>query len=305
MSPTVRSGFIAAFTAYALWGLLPAYLKLVAHLPALQVVGHRILWSIPCALILLAFASGFALVRRSVNPRTLGLLALTSCLIGFNWGVYVWAVAQERVLEASLGYFLNPLVAVGLGVIVLKEALNRFQIVAIGFAILGVGVLVVAAGTVPYVAPLLCFSFAFYGLLKKQIDVDARVGLLLELLLIAPVALLGLAWLGNQGVPTWGEGPLDAWVLVLSGPATAIPLILFAFGAKRLRMATLGLLQYIAPTGQFLIGLAFGEAFTQSHAIAFGLIWAGLAIFSWDALKSAQAARRARAADTLASDGAA
>ena len=293
MSASVRSGFLAAFAAYALWGVLPAYIKLMVHLPAAQVVAHRVLWSIPSVLVLLAFAGGYALIARAVTPKTLARLALSSALIGFNWGIYVWAVAENRILESSLGYFLNPLVAVALGVIVLKETLNRFQMAAIAFAICGVGALVIAAGSVPWVALALCFSFAFYGLVRKQTDVDSRVGLLIELLMIAPVVLLALAWLAGQGAPVFGIRPLDPLWLILAGPATAVPLILFAYGARRLKLATLGLLQYIAPTGQFLIGLAFGEAFTPAHAAAFALIWTGLAVFSWDALSAARARRTA------------
>ena len=293
MTPDIRSGFLAAASAYLMWGLLPAYLKLMAHLPAMQVFAHRILWSVPATLILILALGAWRRVRDAMTAKTLRALALSTVLIGINWALYVWAVSANRVMEASLGYYLNPLVNVAFGAILLKEQLTRPQWVAIGFASAGVMALVFGLGHLPWVALVLCFTFAFYGLVRKQTDVDARAGLLIETGLLTPFVLVGLMVFAAGGGAVMGTRPLDPVWLVLAGPATAIPLILFAFGARRVRFSTLGMLQYIAPTLQFLTGLIYGEAFTPVHALAFGLIWTGLAIFTVDALRRDRAQRRA------------
>jgi chloramphenicol-sensitive protein RarD len=293
MTPEIRSGFLAAASAYLMWGLLPLYLKLMAHLPALQVFAHRILWSVPAIVILLVAAGALGRVREALTPNVLKALVLSTVLIGVNWALYVWAVSAGRVMEASLGYYLNPLVNVAFGALLLKEQLTRAQWLAIGFAGAGVATLMLGLGHLPWVALVLCITFAFYGLVRKQTAVDARAGLLIETGLLAPFVAVGLWVFAARGGAVMGTGALDPLWLVLAGPVTAIPLILFAFGARRVRFSTLGMLQYVAPTLQFATGLAFGEVFTPVHAVAFGLIWTGLAIFTWDAVKRDQASRRA------------
>jgi chloramphenicol-sensitive protein RarD len=293
MTPEIRSGFLAAASAYLMWGMLPLYLKLMAHLPALQVFAHRILWSVPAIVILLVAAGALGRVRDAMTPNVLKALVLSTVLIGVNWALYVWAVSAGRVMEASLGYYLNPLVNVAFGALLLKEQLTRAQWLAIGFAGAGVATLMLGLGHLPWVALVLCFTFAFYGLVRKQTAVDARAGLLIETGLLAPFVAVGLWVFAARGGAVMGTGALDPLWLVLAGPVTAIPLILFAFGARRVRFSTLGMLQYVAPTLQFATGLAFGEVFTPVHAVAFGLIWTGLAIFTWDAVKRDQANRRA------------
>jgi chloramphenicol-sensitive protein RarD len=290
--PETRAGLAAAFTAYAMWGLLPAYLKLLTHLPAGLVLAHRIVWSVPAAALVLWLARDWAKVRAALTPAVLKALAVSSLLIGVNWAIYVWAVGAGRIIEASLGYFLNPLVNVALGVFLLRERLSWPQGLALTLAAAGVANQMLAVGQVPWVALTLCGTFAAYGLMRKRTVVDARAGLMVEAGLLAPLALGGLALYAGTGTPVAGDGGLDLALLVLAGPVTAVPLILFAFGARRLRLSTLGLLQYIAPTGQMLLGLSFGEPFTPAHAVTFGLIWSGLALYSFTTLRAERRAQQ-------------
>lgn len=285
MDISIRNGLIAAASAYALWGMLPFYLKQLEHLPAGLVLAHRILWSIPAAGILLWLARDWARLRPALNPATLRALALSACLIGVNWGIYVWAVSANRIMEASLGYFLNPLVNVAIGVFLLGERINRWQTAALALALAGVINQALVVGEVPWVSLILCATFAFYGLMRKRTPVDARAGLMIEAGLLAPLAVVGLALYAGAGVSAIGTGATDFALLALAGPVTAVPLILFAIGARRLRMTTLGLLQYIGPTGQFLLSLYYGELFTAGHAVTFGLIWSGLALFTYSSLR--------------------
>lgn len=292
MSPDTRAGLMAAFAAYALWGMLPAYLKLLTHLPAGLVLAHRIVWSVPAAALVLWLARDWEKVRPALSANVLKALVVSSLLIGVNWAIYVWAVGAGRVIEASLGYFLNPLVNVALGVFLLRERLRWPQGLALTLAGAGVANQMLAVGQVPWVALTLCGTFALYGLMRKRTVVDARAGLMVEAGLLAPLALGGLALYAGTGTAIAGDGGLDLALLVLAGPVTAVPLILFAFGARRLRLSTLGLLQYIAPTGQMLLGLSFGEQFTPAHAVTFGLIWSGLALYSFTTLRAEHRARQ-------------
>lgn len=272
--------------AYLSWGFLPLYLKAVGTVAAPEILAHRILWSVLLlAGLAVALGRGPQLRALAARPRTLAVLGLTAVLIGANWLLYIWAVGAGRVLETSLGYFINPLVNVALGILVLRERLRRAQAAAVALAALGVGLLAVAQGGLPWVALALAFSFSLYGLLRKMAPVDPLTGLLAETALLAPLALLYLAAFGAHD---FGAAPgLDA-LLVLSGLVTAAPLLLFAGAAKRLRYATMGLLQYIAPTIQFLLAvLLFGETLTGAHIVTFAFIWAGLALYAGDAVRSA------------------
>jgi chloramphenicol-sensitive protein RarD len=291
MNSSIRQGLIAAASAYALWGMLPLYLKQLDHLPAGLVLAHRIIWSVPAAALVLWLARDWSKLRPAFAPETLKALALSSLLIGVNWAIYVWAVSENRIMEASLGYFLNPLVNVAIGVFLLGERINRWQIAALALAFAGVLNQAFAVGQPPWVPLILCGTFAFYGLMRKRTPVDARAGLMVEAGLLLPFAAVGLVLFAGAGVPAMGTGALDFGLLLLAGPVTALPLILFAFGARRLRMTTLGLLQYIGPTGQFILSLVYGEPFTPAHAVTFGLIWSGLILFTYSSL-------RANAADT-------
>ena len=282
------TGVALGVAAYLTWGFLPIYLKALAVVPAPQVLAHRILWSLLLvAAVVAVMRRGAALLALLRAPRMIAVLALTATLIGINWLTYIWAVNAGHVLETSLGYFINPLVNVALGVIVLRERLRRPQIAAVALAGIGVAVLAVAQGGLPWIALVLAFSFGFYGLLRKMAPVDPLTGLLGETAILAPLCLLYLLWLGSIGIGSFGQSASIDFLLVLTGLVTAAPLLMFAAAGKRLRYATIGLLQYIAPTIQFLLAvLLFGEALTAAHLVTFGFIWVGLALYAADALRA-------------------
>jgi chloramphenicol-sensitive protein RarD len=285
-----RVGLIAAASAYFIWGLLPAFLKLLHFSDAREILAARILWSIPAAALAVAFTGGFAAALTAWRqPGVMRALALSALLVGINWWIYVWAVANAKVIEASLAYFLTPLVNVAFGVAFFQERLNRTQIAALSLAAAGVLVQGLALGAPPFVALALCATWSLYGLVRKQAPVPAAAGLLGETLILAAPAAIGLIFLHQTQGLAAAQSPEQFWLLALSGPATAIPLILFAFGARRLPFTTLGLLQYIAPSMQFLLGVIFGEPLTPMRVASFMLIWGGLALFSWDALRPRKA----------------
>jgi chloramphenicol-sensitive protein RarD len=286
-SSALRVGLVAGVLAYAIWGLFPLYLKQLEGASALEIVAHRIVWSLPFGALILAVARQW---RETLNAlrsrRVLALIALSSLLIGVNWYFYVWAVANERVLEASLGYYINPLIFIAAGVFVLKERLNALQIAAVGLAAAGVVILIAGAGVFPWPAFVLAASFTSYGYVRKTTPIGAMPGLFIEVALLTPAALAVLLWLdANHALAFRAHGLKLDLLLAFAGPATVAPLAMFALAARRLRLSTLGFLQYIGPTGQFLLGLHYGETFTIAHAFCFGLIWAALALISVDAIR--------------------
>ena len=287
----VRSGLLFGLGAYVSWGFLPLYLKAVAAVPSPEILAHRILWSLALIAVLVTVLRRWRPAAELLRaPRTMALLGLTALLIGGNWLLYISAVNSGRVLETSLGYFINPLVNVMLGVVVLRERLRRAQVGAIGLAAVGVAVLAIAQGGLPWIALALAFSFAFYGLIRKMAPVDPLTGLLAETALLGPLSLAYLVWLGGVGLGSFGQSAAIDGLLVLSGLVTAAPLLMFAAAGKRLRYVTIGLLQYIAPTIQFLLAvLLFGEALTSAHLITFGLIWLGLIAFAADTWRASRA----------------
>lgn len=277
------AGVAFSVGAYALWGVFPVYFKAVAAVPALEVLAHRVVWSVLLVAGLLSLQRGWRQVTRALADRRL-LLALTAsaCVISVNWGVFIWAVADGRILECSLGYYINPLVSVLLGVAVLRERLGRMQWLAVVVAAIGVAIEVVSFGTLPWVALTLAVSFAFYGLIRKTAPVDPVSGLFIETLLLSPPALIFLAVLAAQGDGAFlTEGLRVDALLLLAGPITALPLLLFVAGAQRIQLTTVGLLQYIAPTGHFLLAVfVYDEPFTPVHLATFAFIWLALAIYS-------------------------
>jgi chloramphenicol-sensitive protein RarD len=290
-------GLAAGAAAFVIWGLFPLYLHALRDVPALQIIAQRICWACVFLLGWLAWRAELgeltAVFRR---PAQLAGLTLSALLIGVNWLVYVWGVGHGHVVEASLGYYINPLVSVVLGVVVLRERLNRVQWLAVAVAALAVAYLTLASGRLPWIACALGVSFPLYGLVRKMIGVAALPGLAIETVLLVPLALAYLVWCQLDGSAAFGHrgAALDA-LLVGSGPVTALPLFLFAYAARLLPYSTVGLLQYVSPSLQLMCGVwVFGEPFGAQRAVGFVLIWAALAIYATDGMVRARAAVVAR-----------
>jgi len=280
-----------ALTAYGIWGMAPLYWKAVEALPASELLGHRILWSGAVGIVLVSATRAWPEFRGVFASRRFWLPVLvTALIIGCNWFIFLWAVLHDRVLATSLAYYIAPLVNVLLGVLILHERLRPWQIAAVVLAAAGVLQLALSLGELPWVTLVLAFSFSFYGLLRKLAPVQPVVGFGFEMLVLAPLACAGLAWLAHGGRTVFpSSDPLLDLLVVGSGVFTAAPLICFNSAAKRLRLSTLGLFQYIAPSITFLLAVAlYDEPFTRRHALAFGCVWAALAIYSVDSLRRAR-----------------
>jgi chloramphenicol-sensitive protein RarD len=275
-----RGGFLLGLGAYGLWGFLPIYFKALAGVSAGDIVAHRVLWSLPFLALLTALARGWDKVRLVfAQPKTLGILALTSLLIATNWLLYVYAVTSGHILASSFGYYLNPLANVLLGRFVLGERLTRVQWAAVAIAAAGISVLAAGASGQLWISLSLCATFALYGLLRKVVAADAMTGLAVETGLLFPFAVAWLAWRTAAGAPSFGSTHGETVLLVLAGIVSTTPLLLFTAAARKLAYSTLGMLQFLAPTLQFLIGVYYGERFTTAHAIAFPTIWIALALY--------------------------
>ena len=279
-----KEGVAAALGAYVIWGLVPIFFRQLAAVPALEIIAHRVVWS-------LLLVGGVLLVRRRLgpvwsaarNPRILARAAAAAALVTTNWLIFVWAVNANRILETSFGYFITPLVSIVLAVAVLGERLRPRQWVAVSFACIGVALEGWRVGGLPWVSLALAGTFGSYGLLRKQLPVDAAGGLLLETACATPLALLYLLWFGSRG--SFGNDVPTSLLLIASGAVTAVPLLLFAIGARRLPLATLGFLQYVAPSLTFLVAiLLYGEPMNLPRLLAFAAIWAGLALYTTDLL---------------------
>ncbi len=291
MEPTApaRTGLLYGIGAYALWGVLPLYLHLLRAVPPAQVLSHRVLWS------LLLLAAVVVATRRlrpllvAARGRVLAMLTASAVLIAVNWFVYIWSVANDHLVEASLGYFINPLVNVTLGTLLLGERLDRLQAAAIGVAAVGVAILAASGGGAIWISLSLALSFGFYGLIRKVAAIDALGGLTIETAILAPLALAVLLHAGHTGTAAFGSGGRMDLLLILAGPVTAAPLLMFAAGARRLRYTTMGLLQFIAPTLQFLEAvLLFHEPVRTAQLATFGLIWVGCGLYAWSSVAAAR-----------------
>ncbi|WP_344528270.1 EamA family transporter RarD [Streptomyces albiaxialis] len=293
---TDKAGLAYGFAAYGMWGLLPLYWHLLQDTGASEVLANRMVWSLPTALLILALVRRWSWIRPLLRePRKLALILLAACVISANWGLYIWSVNSGRVIEASLGYFINPLVSIAFGVLLLRERLRVAQWVAVGVGVLAVVVMTFAYGKLPWVSLTLAFSFATYGLIKKKVKLDGVEGFSAETMMQFLPALGFLIWLGARGDSTFAtDGGVHTLLLVLSGAATALPLIFFGAAAVRLPLSTIGLLQYMAPAFMFVLGVTvFHEEMPPERWAGFGLVWAALALLTWDALRTA---RRGRAA---------
>ena len=284
-------GFGFALTAYLMWGFLPLFMKAVAHISPAEVIAHRVIWSVPIAGLVLLLQGRTSDLRAAIrNPRMLGMAAVTAAIISINWGIYVWSIGSGHALDAALGYYINPLFSVFLGAVLLGERLSRWQGVAIGLAVLAVAVLTFEAGRLPWLALSLTVSWAAYAYFKKSLPIGPNQGFLLEVLILLAPALGDVAWLGWTGAGHFAVGvPLDTGLLLACGVITAAPLMIYANGAKLLKLSTIGMMQYIAPTMIFLTAVfVFDEPFGRGRMIAFPMIWLALAIYTWELVRIAR-----------------
>lgn len=298
-----RKGIMAMVAACCIWGLSSLYYKMLAHVPPLEVLSHRTLWSMLFFALVLAVQGRLGEIGRLFRaPRVLAFVFLAAVTISTNWFFFIFSIQTGHAVQASLGYYIFPLVAVMLGLLFLRERLTPFKWLAVGLAAAAVGVLTWGLGVAPWISLVLAFSFGFYGLLKKGSPAGPVVSVTTEVLLLTPLALVWLwgvhtqGWTGLVGrnLGTFGHSLKDSLLLIVAGPLTGTPLILFSYASKRVNLSTVGLVQYINPTLQFLVAtLIFREAFTPWHAIAFPLIWAALSVYSWESLRQDRAARRA------------
>ncbi|MBO9434700.1 EamA family transporter RarD [Ruegeria sp. R13_0] len=284
-------GFVLAVSAYVMWGFLPLYMKALSHIGPVEVVAHRVIWSVPVAGLLLVILGRTRDLRAALgNPKMLGMAALTAALISVNWAIYVWAISTGHALDAALGYYINPLFSIALGAVLLREPLTRMQLVAVGLAALGVLVLVVEAGRLPWAALGLMVSWGFYAFFKRSLPIGPNQGFLLEVLILLIPAIAYVTWLGVQGTGHFGVLASDTFLLSCAGVVTAVPLLVYANGAKLVRLSTMGILQYIAPTMIFITAVAvFGEQIDRGRMIAFPLIWAALVVYSIPMIRQARA----------------
>ncbi|MCT4558137.1 MAG: EamA family transporter RarD [Pelagimonas sp.] len=286
-------GLAFAFGAYFLWGFLPLYMKALAHVPATEVVAHRVLWSVPVAGILLIVLKRTDDLKAALkSPRTLLMAGVTAALISLNWSIYVWAIAEGKALDAALGYYINPLFSILLASLLLREGLTKMQWAAIGLTFVAIVILTVENGSLPMVAIGLTVTWGFYAFFKKSLPVGPNQGFLLEVLILTPFALGWVFWLGVTGKGHLLTDIPNTLLLLGCGVVTAVPLILYANGAKLLRLSTIGIMQYIAPTMIMLVAVfVFGEPFGQARAIAFPMIWAALVIYSIPMIRQMRAGK--------------
>jgi chloramphenicol-sensitive protein RarD len=291
-----RKGAIFACLAFFMWGLAPIYFKMIQHVSAFEILMHRVIWSVMFLILVVSVLNYWDKIKRIlIQPKLILMLVVTSTLLGFNWGLFIWAINNNHMLDASLGYYINPLLNVLLGMVFLNERLRKLQGAAVALAFTGVLLQLISFGSFPVVAFSLATSFALYGLLRKKLQVDALPGILIEALILLPVALT-YWWLM---VPTETSNlPANDWLtnalLVSAGIVTTLPLLCFTGAAKRLQYTTLGFFQYIGPSLMFILAVVFyGEVFDAERVITFACIWSALAIFSWDSYHQSRKRRKA------------
>lgn len=289
-----RVGSLYAIAAFGFWGLTPVYYKLMPHVPPVEVLAHRVVWSVVFGALFVSLVSAWPAVRSALSsPRTLRALALTAALVSTNWLIYIYAVVSDQVMATSLGYYINPLVNVLLGMLFLGERLGRGRTLAVALAAMGTASLAFELGGLPWISLTLAFSFGFYGLIRKRLGLPAMAALFVETLLVAPLALLALGWFGVQGESAFGSDLRTTVLLIFAGPVTLLPLLWFAEAARRLPLITVGFFQYLAPTLTFLLAtLVYSEPFTLAWAVTFVLIWSGLAVFTIDSVRTRQTLRQ-------------
>jgi chloramphenicol-sensitive protein RarD len=285
-----RNGVLAGLAAFSMWGFLPIYFKILQDVAALEILAHRVIWAVPFGALIILWRRQWPEVRRALRHRaTLGFLLLSALFIAVNWLVYVWAVQQSQIFQASLGYYINPLMYVVIGVLLFGEKLRRLQGAAVLLAAVGVAVLTISGGQFPLISIALAVSFTVYGVLRKRTNVGAMPGLFIETLILAPVSVAFVWYLSVYGQAAFNSGTVtDSAILMLAGPITVLPLLCFALAARRLALSVIGFMQFLAPTLQFFVGVAYGERLTMAHAICFACIWLAVGLFSWDAWRSSR-----------------
>lgn len=295
----VHIGTIYGFLAYGMWGVLPIYFHALAPASPWEILAHRIVWSFLLCVIVWGFRRDISWLKPLLrNPRRLVLISLAAFVLAINWGVFIWAISEGNVVETSLGYFINPLFLVLMGVILLGERMNPYQWTAIGFGTIAVAVISMDYGRLPYVALTLAISFSIYGYIKKHVGghIGALESMTIETVVLTPFALAAVIWIQTSGNGTFlSEGPSHSAMIMASGVATAVPLTLFAAAASRIPLTTMGLLQFLAPVGQFIVGVfILGENVPGPRWVGFGLVWVGLAILTIDMFRRGQRTRRTR-----------
>ncbi len=289
---SAKSGVLFAIGAYTMWGIAPLYFKLIQSIPPLEILMHRVIWSVLLLFVLVVVFKQRTNVQTAIRkPKVMLTLLASGLLLGCNWLIFIWAVNNDHMLDASLGYYINPLLNMLLGYMVLGERLKKLQLVAVAMAFIGVAYLVVSMGHLPWVALLLAGTFGIYGLMRKQVSVDSLPGLSLETLMMAPIALVYWLFIVDTPTSTLSNNSLEINLLLFSaGVVTTAPLLCFTAAAKRLRYSTLGFFQYIGPSLMFLLAVfLFNEPMPTSRLICFAFVWSGLAIFSFDSLKQYRA----------------
>jgi chloramphenicol-sensitive protein RarD len=285
-----RNGLIAGVIAFSMWGVFPIYFKLVDSVSSFEILLHRIVWAVPFGALVLLFRHQWPEVRLAfADRRKLLWLGLAALCISANWFIYIWAVQHGRIFEASLGYYINPLMYVLVGVFFFAEKLRPLQIAAIAAAFVGIMVLTVKGGVFPWSSLGLAVLFTAYGVIRKQVPVGAMPGLFVETILLFPVAFAALVWMMLAGRSAFDGGDITLMtLLLLAGPFTVLPLLFFAVAARRVSLTTLGFMQFIGPSLQFVVGVYYGEQLTTAHIICFGLIWTAVLIFSADAIRASK-----------------
>ena len=279
---------VAALAAYLMWGMLPVYFKIVGSVDPTEVLAHRVVWAIPFGAMILLVRRQLPEVARAFSHRSnMGWLSISALFIGMNWFVYIWAIQDGRIFETSLGYYINPLTNMLVGVWFFHESLRRLQLIAVALAAIGVLVLAISGGVMPWVSLFLAISFTIYASIRKQVVIGGMPGLFVETILLLPFALIWFGYLISSGQFAFAaaEPSLQIWLL-MAGPVTALPLLCFALAARRLPLSTIGFMQFLAPTMQFGAGIYYGEVLTTAHMICFAFIWTAVAFFVYDALRA-------------------
>ena len=283
----IRTGVVLGLLAYTMWGVFPVYFKWIAAAEPLEVLSHRVVWAVVFGALIITLRSQWREVRGAFVDRSrLAWLALAALSISLNWLIYIWAVQNERIFETSLGYYINPLMYVAVGIALFGERLRKLQVAAVAFAVTGVLILTLSGGVFPWVALSLAALFTAYGVIRKRVPIGAMPGLFVETVLLSPFAVILLWVFAAGGGLAFGAGDTRlSLLLALGGPITVMPLLLFAIAARRLPLTTIGFMQFLAPTLQFCTGLYYGEVLTTAHIVCFSFIWAAAVIFSYDALR--------------------